>query len=204
MTQGDIDTSTRKKDAAEEVERSHFVQSFTSSCTIWIRCRGFDEKRKEAPRKSTKLGGVRREYWVRAIKRLEVEGLGASFCLSLSFCSLALALRAGSKLFEEIWCKKNVDHGTEVPSRAVFVIYNYDKKKILKSDHSLMVEIKGTKMLTNKRLKEWAGWTPISDEEHLSSKWKMIRKDQLEVGRNVRGEGLVERSTATKGSCSSE
>ena len=50
--------------------------------------------------------------------------------------------------------KKNVDHGTEVPSRAVFVIYKYDKKKILKSDHSLMVEIKGTKMLTNKGLQD--------------------------------------------------
>ena len=32
----------------------------------------------------------------------------------------------------------------------------------------------------------------------------MIRKDQLEVGRAVRGEGLVERGTATEGSCSSE
>ena len=105
-------------------------------------------------------------------------------------------------MFEEIWCKKNVEHGTEVPSRAVFVIYNYDKKKILKSDHSLVVEIRGTKMLTNKRLQEWARWTPTSDEEQLSSKWKMIRKDQLEVGRDVRGEGLV--GTATKGSCSSE
>ena len=100
--------------------------------------------------------------------------------------------------------KKDVEHGTEVPSRAVFVIYNYDKKKILKSEHSLVVEIRGTKMLTNKRSREWAGWTPTSDEEQLSSNWKMIRKDQLEVGRDVGGEGLVERSTATKGSCSSE
>ena len=108
-------------------------------------------------------------------------------------------------MFEEIWCKKkSVEHGTDVPSRAVFVIFNYDKKKILKSDHSLVVENRGTKMLTNKRLKEWAGWTPTSDEEQLSSKWKMIRKDQLEVGRDVGGEGLVERSTATKGSCNSE
>ena len=117
-----------------------------------------DEKRKEAARKCTKLKEERREYRVRAIKRLEVEGLGASFCLSLSLIISLLAACAssgGSKLIEEIWCKKNVDHGTEVPSRAVFVIYNYDKKKILKSDHSLMVEIKGTKMLTNKRLKEW-------------------------------------------------
>ena len=133
-------------------------------------------------------------------------GFGSIF-LSLSHCLSPCACTssgAGSKLVEEIWCKKHVDHGTEVPSRAVFVIYNYDKKKILKSDHSLMVEIKGTKMLTNKRLQEWAGWTPISDEEHLSSKRKMSRKDQLEVGRDVRGERLVERSTATKESCSSE
>ena len=135
-------------------------------------------------------------------------GFGSIFLsLSLSHCLSPCACTssgAGSKLFEEIWCKKNVDHDTEIPSRAVFVIYNYDKKKILKSDHSLMIEIKGAKMLTNKRLKEWAGWTPTSDEEHLSSKWKMIRKDQLAVGRDVRVEGLVERSTATKGSCSSE
>ena len=100
--------------------------------------------------------------------------------------------------------QKKVEHGTEVPSRAVFVIYNYDKKKILKSDHSLVVEIRGTKMLSNKRLEDLAGWTPTSDEEQLSSKWMMIRKDQLEVGRDVGGEGLVDRSTATKGSCSSE
>lgn len=164
--------------------------------------REIDEKRKEAARKCTKLKEERREYRVRAI---EMEGLGAPFSPSHYLSPRAgTSLGAGSKMCEEIWCKKNVEHGTEVPSRAVFVIYNYDKKKILKSDHSLVVEIRGTKMLTNKRLREWAGWTPTSDEEQLSSKWKMIRKDQLEVGRDVGGEGLVERSTATKGSCSSE
>ena len=126
--------------------------------------------------------------------------------LSLTLCSLALALYQvlDRNCLKRSGAKKNVEHGTDVPSRAVFVIYNYDKKKILKSDHSLVVEIQGMNMLTNKKLQEWAGWTPTSDEEQLPSKWKMIREDQLEVGRDVGGEGLVERSTATKGSCSSE
>ena len=43
--------------------------------------REIDEKRKEAARTCTKLKEERREYRARAIKRLEVEGLGASFFL---------------------------------------------------------------------------------------------------------------------------
>ena len=157
----------------------------------------------ETERRASRVSGTRDRGGVLGSIFLSLS-LSLSLTHHLFPCACTLS-GAGSKLFEDIWCKKkNVEHGTEVPSRAVFVIYNNDEKNILKSDHSLVVEIKGTKMLTNKRLQEWAEWTPTSDEEQLSSKGKMIRKDQLEVGRDVRGEGLVERSTATKGSCSSQ
>ena len=157
----------------------------------------------ETQRRASRVSGTRDRGGVLGSIFLS---LSLSLSLSHTICSLALALYQvlDRNCLKRSGAKKNVEHGTEVPSRAVFVIYNYDEKKILKSDHSLVVEIKGTKMLTNKRLQEWAEWTPTSDEEQLSSKWKMIRKDQLEVGRDVRGEGLVERSTATKGSCSSQ
>ena len=199
-----MDTATRRKDAAEEVERSHLVIPLTSSCTMWVRCTGRSTRNGRTQlenarnsKKSVASVGYARSRW-RAWEHLSL-----SLSHHLLPCACILS-GAGSKLFEEIWCKKNVEHGTEVPSRGVFVIYNYDKEKILKSDHSLVFEIRGTKMLTNKRLKELAGWTPTSDEEQSSSKWEMVRKDQLEVGRDVRGEGLVERSAATKGSCSSQ
>ena len=106
-----------------------------------------------------------------------------SLSLSLTICSLALALyqvldrnclkRSGAKRKCRAW------HGS--PKSSGVCNLQLRQEEDLKSDDSLVVEIKGTKMLTNKRLKEWAGWTPTSDEEQLSSKWKMIRKDQLEV-----------------------
>ena len=183
----------------------------TSSCTMWVRCTGRSTRngRKQLEnarnsKKSVASIGYARSRW-RAWEHLSFT-LSVSLSLSHTICPLALALyqvldrnclkRSGAKKMSSMARKSQVER--------CFVIYNYDKKKILKSDHSLVFEIRGTKMLTNKRLKELAGWTPTSDEEQLSSKWKMVRKDQLEVGRDVRGEGLVERSTATKGSCSSE
>ena len=94
--------------AAEEVERSHFVHSFTSSCTMWIRCTAKStrngRKQLENARNSKKsvasIGyarsrGSRWRVW---------EHLSVSLSHYLSLC--ACASSGGSKLFEEIWCKK--------------------------------------------------------------------------------------------------
>ena len=135
----------------------------------------------EEPGEDTKM-----YRWLQLMREFGCVAISTWASLDTSMLLIAFLCLEKWETFQRRCGGKHVDY-IMGPTYCDFAIFCY-----IKSDHSLVVEIKGTKIITNKRLKEWPGWRPTSAEEELYSKWKMIRKDRPEVGRYVHGEGLVE------------